>query len=182
MKEKPKITTERLIMRPFSPKDYQDYFEYMSLEETYRFERGWPITLKEAKKFYKEQSKHIIFWAATLKDNGKLIGHVSFNPDRPEIFRMWNLGYIFNPAFQGKGYATEAARAVIAYAFKEMGVHRIVGHCSPDNTASWKVLEKCGMKKEGMSRKDFPVRMDKDGKTVWLDSYDYAILDEDFKG
>ena len=76
----------------------------MSLEETYRFERGEPITLKEAKKFCKEQSKHTMFWAAALKDNGKVIGHVSFTPDRPEFFRMWNLGYIFNPAFQGKGY------------------------------------------------------------------------------
>ena len=175
------LNTERLIVRHFLPNDYQDVYEYLSLEEVYRFERGKPMTVKEAKKFCKVQSKDTRFWAATLKENGKVIGQVTLTPDRPEIFRMWNLGYIFNPAYHGKGYATEAARAVIKYAFEEMGVHRIVGHCSPDNTPSWKVLEKCGMKKEGMSRKDFPVRMDSDGNPVWLDSLNYAILDEDYK-
>jgi [ribosomal protein S5]-alanine N-acetyltransferase len=175
------FTTERLVLRLFKAKDYQAYFEYMSLEETYRFERGEPITIKEAKKFCKAQSKDNKFWAATLKENGKLIGHVSFTPDRPQNFQMWNLGYIFNPAYQHKGYASEAARGVIRYAFTVMHVHRIVGHCSPDNIASWKVLEKCGMKKEGLSRKDFPIRLDENGNTVWLDSYDYAILDEDFQ-
>jgi [ribosomal protein S5]-alanine N-acetyltransferase len=175
------ITTERLILRPFLKTDFQDLFEYMSLEETYRFERGKPVTLKEAKNFCKQQAKDSRFWAATLKENGKVIGQVTLSPDRPEIFKMWNLGYIFNPAYHGKGYATEAAQALIKYAFEEMRVHRIVGHCSPDNTASWKVLEKCGMKKEGLSRKDFPVRLDKDGNPVWLDSLDYAILDEELK-
>jgi [ribosomal protein S5]-alanine N-acetyltransferase len=175
------LTTERLIVRHFHKEDFQDVYEYLSLEETYRFERGQPITLKEAKKFCKEQSKGTMFWAATLKESGKVIGQVTLNPDRPEIFKMWNLGYIFNPAYHGKGYATEAARAVVKYAFETLQVHRIVGHCSPDNAASWKVLEKCGMKKEGMSRKDFPVRLDNDGNPVWLDSLNYAILDEDYR-
>jgi RimJ/RimL family protein N-acetyltransferase len=175
----PVITTRRLVIRPFLASDFQDYHEYMSLKETYRFERGEPMTLEEAKKICREFSGEHKFWAVTLKNGGKLIGNVSFTPDRPPAFNTWNLGYIFNPAFHNQGYASEAARAVVLYAFKVMKVHRIVGHCSPDNTPSWKVLEKVGMKKEGMSRKDFPVRQDVKGQTVWLDSLDYAILEED---
>lgn len=153
----------------------------MSREETYRFERGGPVTLEEAKESCKDYSRENKFFASVLKENGKLIGHVSLTPERPEEFRMWNLGYIFNPDYQNKGYATEAARAVIKYAFNKLNAHRIAGHCSPENPASWKVLEKCGMKREGLSRKDFPIRTDENGNTVWLDSYDYAILDEDYR-
>jgi ribosomal-protein-alanine N-acetyltransferase len=173
------LTTERLVIRPFLKSDYQDLYEYLSLEETYRFERGEPMSLREVKKLCKERAKGTVFWAVTLKDTGKLIGHVSLNRERPEFFRTWNIGYIFNPVFQNKGYASEAARAIIRYAFAELNAHRIVGHCSPDNIASWKVLENCGMKKEGLSWKDFLVRNDENGNPVWLDSLNYAILEDD---
>jgi ribosomal-protein-alanine N-acetyltransferase len=175
------ITTERLILRPFCKQDYRDYYEYMSRPETYRFERGKPMSLDEAKKFCKEWSKkkEINFWAVTLKDDGKLIGHVSFFPEQPPMARTWQVGYIFNPDYQNKGYASEATRAVVDYAFTECNAHRVVGHCSPDNTASWKVLENCGMKREGLNRKDFPHHTDENGKPVWLDSYIYAIIEDD---
>ena len=161
--------------------DYQDLHEYLSREETYRFERGEPISLDKAKEFAREWAKGTNFWAATLNENKKLIGHVSFFPERPEVFKTWQLGYIFNPAYHNKGYASEASLAVIKYAFTKLGAHRIVAHCSPDNVASWKVLEKCGMKREGLARQDFLLRDDENGKPIWLDSYDYAILAEDLK-
>jgi len=175
------LTTERLIIRPFLKNDYRDLYEYLSLSETYRFEPGKPISLNEAKKLCRERAKGTNFWAATLKDNQKLIGHVSFFPLGPEFLLAWEIGDIFNPAFQNQGYATEAVRAIIKYAFMEFGAHRIVGHCSPENPPSWKVLEKCGMRREGLLRKNFYVHKDKDGNPQWLDSYEYAILDEDFK-
>jgi len=175
------LTTERLIIRPFLKNDYRDLYEYLSLSETYRFEPGKPISLNEAKKLCRERAKGTNFWAATLKDSQKLIGHVSFFPLGPEFLLACEIGDIFNPAFQNQGYATEAVRAIIKYAFMELGAHRIVGHCSPENPPSWKVLEKCGMRREGLLRKNFYVHKDKDGNPQWLDSYEYAILDEDFK-
>jgi RimJ/RimL family protein N-acetyltransferase len=176
------LTTEGLIIRPFLPGDYRDLYEYLSLPETYRFEPGKPITLKEAKDECRRRAKGNMFWAAVLKDGPqKLIGHVSFYQMEPKLFLTWEIGYIFNPAFQNKGYASEAAQAVIKYAFKELGAHRVVGHCNPENTPSWKVLEKCGMKREGLQRKNFLIRNDEKGNPVWLDSYEYAILDEDYK-
>ena len=175
------LSTERLIIRPFLESDYQDLYEYLSLPETYRFEPGKPITLNEAKKLCKKRAKGTNFWAVTLKNSKKLIGHVSFFPLGPKFLLAWEIGYIFNPVFQNQGYATEAVRAIIRYAFRELGTHRIVGHCSPDNIPSWKVLEKCGMRREGKLRKNFLLRNDEKGNPIWLDSYEYAILDEDIK-
>jgi [ribosomal protein S5]-alanine N-acetyltransferase len=177
------IDTERLILRPFKKDDYRDYHEYMSVPETYRFERGAPITVKEAKKFCKEWAsrKTVNFWAVELKETGRVIGNVSFFPEGPPDFRTWSIGYIFNPLYHNKGYATEAARGVIRHAFTELKVHRITAGCSPENTPSWKVLEKCGMRREALNLKNFPIRYDENGVPVWLDSYQYAILEDEFK-
>jgi ribosomal-protein-alanine N-acetyltransferase len=177
------LNTERLIVRPFLKSDYQDLYEYLSLPETYRFERGKPLTLKETKKFCVEFAGKTGpgFWAGELKESGKVIGQVSFFPAGPEFLRAWEIGYIFNPAYQNKGYASEAALAVIKYAFTELGAHRIIGHCNPDNIPSWKVLEKCGMNREGLLKKNFLLRNDASGNPIWLDSYEYAILEEDFR-
>jgi ribosomal-protein-alanine N-acetyltransferase len=174
------LTTERLIIRPFLENDYIDLHEYLSLKETYRFEPGEPISIEEAKKLCLERAKRMGFWAVTLKDgNKKLIGHVSFIQTEPKFLLTWEIGFIFNPTFQNKGYASEAARAIVNYAFAKLGAHRVVGYCSPENIPSWKVLEKCGMKREGLRRKNAFFRKDKDGRPLWMDSYEYAILAED---
>lgn len=175
------LTTERLIVRPFLERDYRDLHEYLSLKEIYQFEPGEPISLEEAKKIASERAMGTDFWAVTPKDNKKkLIGHVSFIQTEPKYFLTWEIGYIFNPSFQNKGYASEAARAIIKYAFTELGAHRIVGHCNPENIPSWRVLEKCGMKREGLLRKNAFFHKDRNGKPLWIDSYEYAILAEDF--
>jgi RimJ/RimL family protein N-acetyltransferase len=174
------LSTERLIIRPFLESDYQDLHEYLSLKETYQYEPGEPISLEEARKLAFEGAKGTDFWAVTLKENKKLIGHVSFILMKPKHFLTWEIGYIFNPSYQNKGYATEASRAVIAYAFTKLGAHRIVGYCSLENIPSWRVLEKCGVQREGLLRKNVYFKVDEDWKPCWYDSYQYAILEEDY--
>ncbi len=174
-------TTERLSIRPFLESDYEDLYEYLSLKEIYTYEPGNPVSLVEAKTLAAERARGTNFWAAVLKEKNKVIGHVSFFPVEPKHFLTWEIGYIFNPAYQNQGYATEATKAVIAYAFTDLGAHRITGHCDQENTASWKVLEKCGMKREGANRKNAFFRMDENLKPRWINSYAYAILDEEFK-
>jgi RimJ/RimL family protein N-acetyltransferase len=174
------LTTERLIIRSFQESDYADLHEYLSLKEIYRFEPGEPVTIDGAKQLCLERAEGTDFRAVTLRDgNKKLIGHVSFIQTEPKVFMTWEIGFIFNPAFQNKGYATEASRAIINHAFKELNVHRIIGFCSTENIASQRVLEKCGMTREGLRRKNAFFHKDTDGKPLWLDSYEYAILAED---
>ncbi len=175
------LTTERLIIRPFQETDYQDLYEYLSLEETYRFEPGKPVTQEEARQLCQIRATGNNFWAATLKDNQKLIGHVSFIQAQPEHFLTWEIGYIFNPVYQNHGYATEASRAVIEYGFKKLSAHRIVAYCNPENSPSWKVLEKCGMRREGYFHKKAFFRKNEKDEPLWFDVYEYAILNEEYR-
>ena len=174
------LSTERLIIRPFLESDYRDLYEYLSLPETYRFEPGEPVSLEQARQLAADRARGANFWAVTLKDGKKLIGHVSFLQVEPKHFLTWEIGYIFNPAFQNKGYASEAARAVIKYAFKELRVHRVVGYTNPDNIPSCRVLEKCGMRKEGYFRKKAFFRKDANDSPIWFDTCEYAILAEEY--
>lgn len=176
------LETERLILRPFQENDYVDLHEYLSLEEIYRFEPGRPVSLEEAKKIATKRAAGEDFWAVTLKDkNRKLIGHISFLRSKPRNLLAWEIGYIFNPVFQNMGYCTEAVEAIISYAFKKLKAHRITAFCSPDNIPSWKILEKCGMTREGLHRKNIFFQKNASGSPIWLDSYSYAILAEDSK-
>ncbi len=176
------LETERLILRSCEERDYRDLYEYLSREETYRFEPGQPVSLEEARQMAVERAVGNNFLAVILKNNGKMIGHISFIRSEPHFFSTWEIGYIFNPVFQGQGYCTEAVRAVIRYAFDELQAHRITASCNPENVPSWRVMEKCGMTCQGLRRRNAFFRKDKDGNPVWFDSFEYAILKTDFKG
>ena len=84
--------------------------------------------------------------AVELRDTGELVGHVNVvvDPDN----RQGEIGFIFHPAHQGHGYATEAARALLDDAFERYGLHRVYGRLEPRNVASARVLEKLGMRRE----------------------------------
>ena len=108
---------------------------------------------KMAKKY---ERKDFYDWGIFLKENGKLIGRLSVY-DQNEDRRMADLVWFMNGKFSGKGYATEAARAVIDYLEKE-GFERIEAFSHVDNLASIKVMKKIGMQEEGTLRKHYMLR------------------------
>ncbi len=173
------LRTERLLIRNFIPTDYNDLYEYLSDEETYKYEPGEPITLKKAKELCEERSKNNIFFAVELEN--KIIGHIYFEQIEPEHLKTWEIGYIFNKRFHGKGFAAEAAKAVIQNGFNEKEVHKITAHCNPKNISSWKLLERVKMKREGKLRKNIYFKKDKNGEPIWQDTYEYGILKEDIE-
>jgi ribosomal-protein-alanine N-acetyltransferase len=91
-------------------------------------------------------------------------------------YRIAEVWYKLFPDHWGKGYATEALKELLRFAFKDMNLHRIEAGCAIGNTGSIKVLEKAGMIREGHKRKILPIRGE------WIDNYEYAILEEDFTG
>ena len=107
----------------------------------------------------------------------KLIGHLYFKQLEPEDRMTWELGYIFNPSYQRKGYASEAAAALVQYAFDHYHAHRVMARCNPENTASWKLLEKIGFTREGSFRKAGFVHKDEAGRPIWTDVYEYSKLE-----
>lgn len=174
-----KIDTSRLLIRQFHEQDYPSLFEYLSNPAVYRFEPGEPISLEKARELTLARAQGTDFLAVALKHNQKLVGHLFFKQVEPKEFQTWELGYIFNPAFQGQGYATESADALIRYGFDHFGIHRVIAHCNPENIASRRVLEKIGMKQEGYFRKNVFFHTEPDGSPRWTDSCEYALLKED---
>ena len=116
-------------------------------------------------------------WPWSCGPPGGLIGHLSWHPVKPVHLRTWELGFIVDPGFQRRGYASEGTRAWTEHAFATLGVHRVVGHCHPDNVASRRTLERAGFVCEGRFRKDVYFRTDVGGRPIWQDTLVYALLD-----
>jgi RimJ/RimL family protein N-acetyltransferase len=173
------LETERLILRNFQKDDWKDLYEYLSLAETYVYEPGNPVSIGEAKRLAKERSKGDAFLAVVLKAENKMIGHLYFHREEPLDFYTWELGYIFNPRYQNRGFCTEASRKAVEFGFFELKAHRINAYCDPLNAASWHVLEKIGMEREGHFRKKAFFRRDEKGDPIWHDCYAYGIVEED---
>ena len=172
------IETDRLLIRKFEVSDYNDLYEYLSNPVTYVFEPGRHVTLSEAEEVTRLISEGNSFFAVVLKQNNKMIGHLYLEHLEPKERLTWELGYIFNPAYQRKGYASEASEALTKYAFKNFKVHRIMARCNPDNVASWKLLEKIGYKREGYFKKYGFVHRDDNGNPIWTDAYEYSRIED----
>ncbi|MNI70272.1 ribosomal-protein-S5-alanine N-acetyltransferase [compost metagenome] len=89
------------------------------------------------------------------------------------------IGYIFNPAYYGKGYATEACQRLLKYVFEELGAHRVMALCNPENAPSWRLLERLLMRREGYFKNEVFFKTTESGQPIWQDTYQYAILKEE---
>lgn len=174
-KEKsPEVTTERLTLRVFRGTDYDDLYEFLSQLREDEFE-GYPgITYENGREHLSYRVGNSEFWAIELQDTGKVIGNIYLgNRD----FDSKEVGYIVNRDFRRQGYAAEALRAVISYAFLH-GTHRIYAECDPRNECSWRLLEKVGLIREAHYKKNIYFHRDKEGNPVWKDTYVYSRLNE----
>ncbi|HBB28413.1 MAG TPA: GNAT family N-acetyltransferase [Clostridiales bacterium] len=174
-----KLNTERLIIRRFEENDWQDLYEYLSDDEVVKFEPYEAFNLEQAKEETNYRITDNAFYAVCLKDNGKLIGNIYFCKGNFDIFE---LGYVFNKNYQKLGYATESIKALLDYAFTKLGVRRVVAKCNPLNTSSWKLLEHLNLRREGHFLKavNFKKDKDKNNQPIWHDTYQYAILAEEW--
>jgi ribosomal-protein-alanine N-acetyltransferase len=174
------IETERLILRPVEAGDWRAIHRFTSLPEVVRYLPNEPFTESDARAFamrWSEQARQSDEWhevmVVLLKADGRLIGYVPFERFN-QGYRTREIGWVFDPDYQGQGYATEAARAVLALAFEKLGLHRMVATCDPRNGASYRVMEKLGMRREAHHVKDVQIRGE------WCDEYFYAILEEEW--
>ena len=174
------IDTNRLFIRNLIQSDYHKMIEYMGDKHNLRYEPDDEYDLEKLSKFTKEVEESKLFYVCFIKNTDILIGHIYLEKTDPSIFNGGNIGYIFNPKFHGLGFATEAAKAVMNYGFNNLGMHRIIAMCNPENIPSWKVMEKLNMRKEGHFKKKVHFRDDDEGNPIYWDEYVYAILKEDF--
>lgn len=112
--------------------------------------------------------------AVVLPEAGTVIGDVVLFL-RSQEHRQGEIGYVFHPDHYGHGYATEAARMMLRLGFEEFGLHRIVGRIDARNTASARVLERLGMRREAHFAQNKIVRGE------WSDEVVYAMLEDEWR-
>ncbi|MFD1715350.1 GNAT family N-acetyltransferase [Amnibacterium flavum] len=176
------VVTERLTLRPVETTDRAALLAYRSLPEVCRYLPFPPMDAAEVDRRITEQWSTTVLAAPgdarTLAivetSSGRLVGDVVlFWSAGAE--RQGEIGYVLSPEATGRGYATEAAVAMLAVAFDSLGLHRVIGRLDPRNTASARVLERLGMRREADFVEDFFA----DGE--WSDTAVYAILDREWR-
>ncbi len=168
------METERLILRDYKKEDFDDFYEYVSNPDVVKYEPYEAMTRKEAEDNLNYRITNPEFIAVELKATRKLIGNIYFGK---RDFNTIEIGYVFNDIYHKKGYATESCNALIQDAFKNH-VHRIYAECDPENTASWKLLERLGFKREAHLEKNIYFKTDSENKPIWKDTYIYSLLNE----
>ncbi|QND49058.1 GNAT family N-acetyltransferase [Rhizobium lusitanum] len=176
----PFASTERLILRGFMPEDFEAYSAYRSLPVIYRFlYRDPPSAEALRERFDASLNSHFsedggsLRWAVLRREDGVLLGEVSLKLTDKAALQA-EVGYTFNPAYAGKGYATEAVRAVIDLSFGTFGLHRIFARLDTQNIASVGVVERLGLRREAHL-----VENDR-FNGVWGDEYIYAVLSREW--
>ncbi len=166
------FTTERLTVRKFVAEDFEDLAEILTDKEVTYFEPYEPFTkeacVQEAINFSNSEE----FFAVVLGD--KVIGKIYFS-DRK--YGCYEIGYTFNGKYQGKGYACESVKGMMAYAFSEWGVRRIIAQINTRNTKSVNLVKRLGMRKEAEHKEIYP---SKNNENVYEDFYIYALLKKEF--
>lgn len=170
------ITTERLSLRRFREEDAEDLYAYLSDPEVVRFEPYRPFDREGCRLEARSRAADPAFIAVEL--NGRVIGNLYLG--RADE-RTCEIGWVFARAFWGKGCAAEAARALIGYAFEKEGAHRVIAMCDPENTASWKLCERLGMRREAHFKQNIYFFCDEEGRPLWKDTYVYAVLAQEWK-
>ena len=171
------IETQRLILRSFEEKDYDDLYEFLSQRREAQVEAYPGITYENGREHLKYRLGSADFFALELKQTGKVIGNVYYGA---RDFDAREIGYIVNQDHQRRGYAKEALTAVLAWGF-EQGLHRAYAECDPRNECSWRLLEKMGFQREALLRQNVWFQKDSAGNPLWQDTYVYAMLLEDFE-
>nr|WP_285643715.1 GNAT family N-acetyltransferase [Lentzea sp. NBRC 102530] len=172
------IRTERLLLRPFTADDLDDFLAYRALPEVRRYLYNDASTRDECGKVLAQRVGETELTAAgqrlilAVELDGRVIGDAMLKW-LSEKDRQGEIGYSLHPAFQGRGYATEVARTMLTLGFDELGLHRIVAECDPRNEPSWRLMERLGMRREAHFREWAILRGE------WSDLVVYALLAEE---
>lgn len=177
----PSLRTERLQLRPFTEEDGDPLFALQSDAFAMRYWDSPPWTDRASiarflagceRMAEEDEGARVVIERAS---DGEFLGWVTFNSWNPD-FRSASLGYSLTQSAWGQGYATEAARAVLGWAFDAFDLNRVQAETDTRNVASARVLEKLGFQREGTLREDCIVNGDVS------DSWVYGLLRREWAG
>lgn len=165
-----RIETPRMTIRDFAPEDARDLFEILGDRETMAYCEP-PYDFEKTEAFLHSfciGRRGAV--AAVHRERGKVIGYILFSDQGEGVYEM---GWFFNRSFWRQGYAWEACKAVMDYAFAECHAHKIFAE-TIDPIRSAALMKKLGMHPEGVQRSQV-----KDPRGNWADVYLYGLLGKD---
>lgn len=178
------VLTPRLLLRRAEAADVEPtWLRYRHLESIRWYLSGGDHDFEAYSEKYRDPARLAV--TLVIERDGEIIGDLMLRTEdvwaqrpgppgsRP---RQAELGWCLSPDVQGRGYALEAARELLRLSFEDLGLHRVIANCFTENTASWRLMERLGMRREQHCRKD---ALHASG--AWLDSYVYAMLAEEWK-
>ncbi|HDX9661037.1 TPA: GNAT family N-acetyltransferase [Bacillus toyonensis] len=173
-----KITTERLIIRPFKGTDLQDVFAIYNNDDTCKYLLHNKWTHEDMQKRFDQKLANNVLTTESILSlaviyRTKVVGDLSvWYTDMKDTVEI---GYSFSNEVAGRGLATEAVSSLVFKLFDEFNVHRIQANLDARNTASQKLCERIGMRQEAHFIQDFW------SKNEWTDSLVYGMLSSDLK-
>lgn len=171
------LHTERLQLRPFSRGDVDAVYAYRKREDVARYLFDVPLSREECALAVQQRTAQValategdkIILGVELAQTGVLVGEVSLIW-RSVDARQGEIGWIFDPHYHGQGYATEAANLMLDLAFGPGDIHRVSARCDVRNEASWRLMERLGMRREAHFREHAIF------KSRWDEEFIYALL------
>ena len=176
------LETERLLIRQFQDSDLASFLAYRNDPDVARYQ-GWNVPYPRDRGIEFLEFMTTAFpavqgeWfqaALELKTQHEMIGDVGF-VIRKDDSRQAYVGYSLARAHWGRGYAYEAMSRLLSYLFDELNLHRVVAECDVENTASRKLLEKLGFRREAHLIENILF------KGTYGSEYHYAILGREWK-
>ena len=176
------IETERLILRKVQIDDVEQMYSNWAKDPENVKYVTWSAhkNIDETKKVISDwiseyKNPNCYRWMITLRSNSSVIGNIDVI-DSSDENECCEIGYVLSKKYWNNGYMTEALHSVLNYLFKKVGFHRIQLRHDVDNIASGRVMEKNGLKFEGIIRD-----ARKTNRGTWCDTCLYSILEHEFK-
>jgi len=170
------IKTERLVLRNFTLGDWKALHPMIvqyQASDLAAYDQAWPTSPEEIKGVTGWFASGDSYLAVCLKDTTQFIGFIALKPESEEDNRVYNIGYVFDSNYHGKGYATEACRAALRHAFGYLQVRKVVTGTAAANRASCRLLERLGFQK--IAESTGSLRTGADGKPIQFLGYTYAL-------
>ncbi|MBB3950162.1 GNAT family N-acetyltransferase [Aureimonas jatrophae] len=173
------IRTERLILRRFRREDAAGLLAYLREPRSTCFASLRLPDLDAAHAEAERRAANDEAIAVALRDTDQLIGDLFAVPEPPDTF---SIGWNFDAAFAGAGYASEAAQALVRHLFEERGARRLYAYVEDHNVASQRLCERLCMRREGVFLEFVSFVDDAKGRPVYENTMQYALLRREWRG
>jgi ribosomal-protein-alanine N-acetyltransferase len=182
----PVIETDRVLLRAPQMSDYSAWAELRAASQDFLvpWEPLWApdelsrVSFRRRIRHYMRDMREDVGYALFVYDtrSTSLVGGITLCNVRRGVTQSCTLGYWVGAAYARQGFMTAAVRAVVPFVFDSLELHRLEAACLPENTASMRLLERVGFKREGLARRYLRINGD------WRDHVLYALLETDSRG